>query len=59
MDYEEKIEAILSWPDEKDRGFDTTFVEEMKGNLDVGLTKAQEQAIDNIIEKWHIDINAY
>lgn len=59
MDYEEKIDAILDWADERDRGFDTMFVEELKGNLDVGLTKSQEQAIDNIIERWHIDIDAY
>ena len=60
MDYKEKCKAILDWADEKDRGFDTTFVEEMLEHAaDEILTPGQEQAIDNIIEKWHIDIEAY
>ena len=56
MDSEEKIEMVLSWADAKDRGFDTEFVESMQDHLvDIGeLTKAQESALDNIIDRWGI-----
>lgn len=54
---EEKIDMILEWADEKDRDFDTEFVESLQNHLDAFgyLTKAQEAALDNIIEKWGIE----
>lgn len=56
MDEQEKIDMVMTWADEKDRGFDTEFVESLQESLDNygSLTVAQENALDNIIEQWHI-----
>ena len=56
--YLEKCEAILCWADEKDRGFDTGFVESVVGQLEAGRDPSERQmnAIDNIIDKFHIEV---
>ena len=56
--YLEKCEAILCWADEKDRGFDTGFVESVADQLEAGRDPSEKQmaAIDNIIDKFHIEV---
>lgn len=53
----EKIDAILDWAEEHPE-FDTDFVESLASQLeDKGeLSENQEDALDNIIEKWHIPV---
>ena len=56
--YLEACEAILRWADEKDRGFDTEFVESVVSQLEAGHDPSERQmnAIDNIIDKFHIEV---
>ncbi len=56
MDAEEKIEMVLEWADEKDRDFDTEFVESLQEFFDDNghLTTAQMKALDNIIDRWGV-----
>ena len=56
MGDEEKIQMILDWADTQ-KSFDTTFVEELSDKLGEWgeLTDGQSAALDNIIEKWHIE----
>lgn len=58
--YAEKCEAIIAWAEDRD-DFDTGMVESVAGQIESGreLSWKQEQAIDNIIERWHIDIEDY
>ena len=61
----DKLEIILEWAGVKNeraskgfgKPFDTTFLESVKDfYADSGeLTDAQENAIENIYEKWHIE----
>ena len=55
MDSQEKIDLIIEWAMDKKK-FDLGFVMEMANKLDEGgkLTKQQERALDNIIEKCRI-----
>ncbi|MCF0254352.1 MAG: hypothetical protein HUK26_08480 [Duodenibacillus sp.] len=57
MDCAEKIDLILSWADDVP-AFDTGYVESLKDFLDDRgwLTDAQEEALDNIIDRWHIPV---
>lgn len=56
-DYSEKIDAILNWARSKPN-FDTEFVESVENQLNErgDLTSAQEEALDNIIEKFRIKV---
>ncbi len=57
MDNEEKIQMILGWVDDEDRGgFDVSFVLSLEKFLNQHgfLTTAQEAALDNIIKRFHI-----
>ena len=56
MTAEEKIKMILEWADEEKPEFDTGFVESLQDQLEKKdfLTDAQEEALDNIIDKWGI-----
>jgi len=53
-----KIEMILEWAEEHPE-FDTSFVESLKSWYDRGveLSERQEEALDNIIEKFDIEDN--
>jgi hypothetical protein len=55
MGDQEKIELILDWANEHPK-FDPTFVEELSHKIsEYGeLTESQSEALDNIIERWHI-----
>ncbi len=57
MDYYDKCEAIMEWA-EGHLNFDTDFIEDMIKRMEDEreLTEAQEAAIDNIIERWGIEI---
>ena len=53
---EERIETVLNWAaDHPD--FDLEFVESLKKQLEDrgSFSDKQEEALDNIIEKWRID----
>jgi hypothetical protein len=54
---QDKIELILAWAEGKDHFFDTAFVQELQGKLERygKLTERQQEALDNIIEKFEID----
>ncbi len=58
MGYEEKIVAVLEWADYHHSEFDAAFVLSVQEQLgDRGwLTDSQEDAIDNIIDRWRIEI---
>ena len=53
----EKIQAVLEWADENG-WFDTDFIESLDNHLEgIGsLTDNQEQALDNIIDKFNIEV---
>jgi hypothetical protein len=55
MDCEKKCQSILDWAEGKD-WFDTEFVESILEQIDHGYepTPAQEDAIDNIINRFNI-----
>lgn len=57
MDAEEKVEAILDWAQGND-WFDIEFVESLQARLEEGeeLTEAQERALDNIMDKFGIEV---
>ena len=56
--YEEKVAAIIDWAEETQDDFDLKMVRNCEGILDDGgaLTEGQEEAIDNIISGWRIDV---
>lgn len=56
-DYGAKLEAIMTWAEDKP-DFDTSFVESMQERYEStrGLTSNMEQAIDNIIDQWRIEV---
>ena len=57
-EYSDKIDAILEWADDGRAWFDTLFVEKMAEQLEEysTLTDAQRVALDNIIDKFHIEV---
>ena len=57
MDAHAKIDAILSWA--QGRKFDTAFVQSVQDYLDLHghVTSSQENALDNIIERWRVGEN--
>jgi hypothetical protein len=60
-EYAQKISSILEWADsDAPESFDDTFVLNMAEALETygTLTVKQRAAIDNIIEKFEIDIDA-
>lgn len=58
-EYSHKISGILKWADQQEN-FSTTFVEKISEVLENRgkLSVKQMNAIDNIIEKFDIDIDA-
>ncbi len=62
---EEKITAIMSWHEDADteqsRNFDPEFVEKMAVELEKKgeLTGKQENALDNIVTGFNIDISEW
>ena len=56
MDAEDKINLIMDWAEGRD-DFDTEFVESLAEQWEAHgyLSGTQEQALDNIIEKWKIE----
>jgi len=58
-DYDD-IQAALAWAEEHPK-FDSEFLESLeKSCTEFGsLTPGQRQALDNIVDKWHIDLGAY
>jgi hypothetical protein len=54
----ERIDRILQWSKGSVRArFNTSFVEKMKQEVAAGpLTIYQDEALNNIIEKWHVPI---
>lgn len=56
MSDQEKIDMVLEWA-ESHSNFDTTFIENINEFLSrVGrLTDSQTDALDNIIERFHIE----
>ena len=58
FDYEveRKLDAVMTWADNHPH-FDTEYVESLIDQFDDRgkLSSSQEDALDNIIEKWHID----
>lgn len=60
---EDKINAVLRWSEEAEEAedFDASFVESLQTGLEKygRLTERQEDALDNIIERWRIDVGDY
>lgn len=52
---QEKINQILDWASEHPE-FDSEYVERLNETFEARgtLSPRQEEALDNIIEKWHI-----
>jgi len=58
--YDDKCDAIIAWA-EFNENFDSSAIESMKDwASDSGFfTSSQQRAIDNIIEKWNIDVDKW
>jgi hypothetical protein len=62
FDASDAIEAILNWANEEgNEDFDTFFVSDLQEKLDEygELTANQEIALENICNRWNIDISEY
>lgn len=60
--YQEKTEALMNWAQEDaPETFDSEFIESLYERVEKGqfLTIKQEAAIDHIIEKFGIDVEAW
>lgn len=56
MDAEEMIEKILAWSEDHPK-FDTSFIDDLNDQMSSGRTLSDSQvtALENIMEKWHIE----
>lgn len=56
----EKIQAVLAWSESNPK-FDPTFIKSLEIRMQARgtLTAPQEVALDNIIEKFHINVEEY
>ncbi len=56
-DQQEKVDAVIAWGSSPGNCFDLSFVESLSEWLDEkgSLTDAQEEALDNIIDKFGIN----
>lgn len=61
FDAQSKLVGIRNWAEENRPDFDFTFLDSLDEAFEEyeELTEAQEQALDNIIEGFRIDIEEY
>lgn len=54
------LAKIMAWAEDNPK-FDTSYVEKIKAYSDKGflLSEGQEIAIDNIVEKWRMELDDY